>query len=77
MSGRGDDLDWKKALPPSDEKKKKEFAKDVAAMANTKGGLIVFGVEDADESAVAISGVSNGERDRQRSRALASTHVRP
>jgi hypothetical protein len=39
------DLAWKKELLPAEvkEKKKWEFAKDVAAMANTRGGLIVLG----------------------------------
>jgi hypothetical protein len=43
----GDDLDWKQALPPEVEKKRLEFAKDVAAMANTRGGLIVYGVRES------------------------------
>lgn len=72
-----EDLDWKQALPPGDEKKLREFAKDVAAMANAKGGLLVYGVVEANEHAAGIVGVSNGERDRQRLRALASQRVRP
>ncbi|MCE6995490.1 ATP-binding protein [Saccharothrix sp. S26] len=72
-----EDLDWKQALPPADEKKLREFAKDVAAMANAKGGLIVYGVTEADEHATGIVGVTNLERDRQRLRALASQRIRP
>jgi hypothetical protein len=72
-----EDLDWKQALPPSDEKKLREFAKDVAAMANAKGGLLVYGVADVDEHAAGIVGVANLERDRQRLRALASQRIRP
>jgi hypothetical protein len=80
-----EDLDWKKDLawkkkdlpPKVVEQKKWEFAKDVAAMANTRGGLIVFGVEEANEEAVALTGVQNDERVRQSVRSLAWQHVRP
>ncbi|KFZ76997.1 hypothetical protein ED92_38465 [Amycolatopsis sp. MJM2582] len=71
------DLAWKKDLPPDVKAKKKaEFAKDVAAMANTRGGLIVFGVRDENEEAAELTGVENGERTRQSLRALA-WQVRP
>jgi predicted HTH transcriptional regulator len=72
-----DDLDWKQALPVDVEKKLWEFAKDVAAMANTRGGLIVYGVRDEDERAVELVGVPTGERERQRLRALANRYIRP
>ncbi len=42
-----DDLDWKEFLANErDSKAPGELAKDVAAMANTRGGLIVNGVID-------------------------------
>ena len=42
-----DDLDWKEDLPNTqDPKESAEFSKDVTAMANTRGGLIIFGVID-------------------------------
>ena len=42
-----DDLDWKEDLPNTqDPKESGEFSKDVTAMANTRGGLIVYGVID-------------------------------
>jgi len=42
-----DDLDWKEFVPKGhDPQAAAEFAKDVAAMANTRGGLIIFGVSD-------------------------------
>ena len=50
------DLDWKTTLPlqvngnEALEEKAAEFAKDVAAMANSGGGLIVYGVQE-DRSA--------------------------
>lgn len=71
------DLDWKQALPADVEKKRWEFAKDVAMLANTRGGLIVFGVREVDERAQELVGVATGERHRQRLRALAYGRVRP
>ncbi|MDQ3577008.1 MAG: ATP-binding protein [Actinomycetota bacterium] len=72
-----DDLDWKQALPPEVEKKRLEFAKDIAAMANTRGGLIIHGVREENERAVGLTGVSNGERNRQALRSFANRYVRP
>ncbi|MBN6040051.1 ATP-binding protein [Amycolatopsis sp. 195334CR] len=72
-----DDLDWKQALPPEVEKKRLEVAKDVAAMANTLGGLIVYGVREDNEKAVELTGVPNGERDRQALRSFVNGRVRP
>ena len=73
-----EDLDWKQALPVADvDRKLKEFAKDVAAMANTGGGLIVYGVREEQQRAAEITPVSLAERERERMRALVARHVRP
>lgn len=46
------DLDWKKSLPlgdpadPGATARSEELAKDIAAMANSDGGLIVYGVDE-------------------------------
>ena len=79
-----EDLDWKQELAwnkgqpaPIRAEKKLEFAKDVAAMANTRGGLIVFGVRDENEEAAELTGLVNDERTRQSLRSAAWTHVRP
>ncbi|MEW1913631.1 ATP-binding protein [Kitasatospora sp. NPDC085895] len=48
--GERDDLDWKRDLPKRAEPGEwNEFSKDVAAMANTRGGLLVYGVRDDRE----------------------------
>jgi len=47
IDGERDDLDWKRALPKKPEAGLwSEFAKDVAAMANARGGLLVYGVRN-------------------------------
>lgn len=50
-----DDLDWKEHLPqPPREGRWNELAKDVAAMANTRGGLLIYGVTDKTTVPVGI-----------------------
>ncbi|BCJ65108.1 AlbA family DNA-binding domain-containing protein [Polymorphospora rubra] len=74
-----ENLDWKKALPGKDQGQIDEFAKDVAAMANSRGGLIVYGVSEergkgrADE----IVGVDASETQQRRLRSLAFGQVQP
>lgn len=47
IDGERDDLDWKRILPEKPESGLwSEFAKDVAAMANARGGLLVYGVRN-------------------------------
>ncbi|UZJ33760.1 AlbA family DNA-binding domain-containing protein [Streptomyces endophytica] len=45
----GVDLDWKKDFYKGTDAGKKELAKDVSAMANTVGGLVVVGVDDGSK----------------------------
>ncbi|GAA2639294.1 hypothetical protein GCM10010425_49130 [Streptomyces spororaveus] len=50
-----DDLDWKEMLPqPPRDGRWNELAKDVAAMANTRGGLLIYGVTDKTTIPVGI-----------------------
>lgn len=51
-------LDYKSKLTISDDKEKKEFCADVTALANTRGGDIIFGIsEDNQKMPVEICGV--------------------
>ena len=88
-------LDWKRALPGKDEDQAGEsaedphrkpardpgyeFAKDVAAMANTRGGLLVYGVEEQRGAGTAkgFRSVENSEAVQRRLRALANERIRP
>jgi hypothetical protein len=62
------DLDWKAELPPARGMPQTDFPKDVAAMANSGGGVIVFGVRESQKAATAR--VDVGELDETHERAL-------
>jgi hypothetical protein len=69
-----DELDWKRDLPTRATQQVIELAKDVAAMANTRGGLIVYGVQEYDDRssrAEKISAVETNDHLRQ----MLSTHA--
>lgn len=51
-----DDLDWKSEMPPISAITNSDFPKDVAAMANSGGGTLVFGVTETQK-------VANGRKD--------------
>jgi hypothetical protein len=74
-----DDLDWKEALPGREEPRLVEFSKDVAAMANTRGGVIVYGVEEerGKGTAKAIKPVDIREGARRRLRQLTWKRIQP
>ncbi len=73
------DLDWKRALPIGDSRALDEFAKDVAAMANSGGGCLVFGVAEqrGRGTAAEIAPVDVSESVQQRLRAGAASRIRP
>ncbi|MDT3728745.1 ATP-binding protein, partial [Streptomyces sp. DSM 41972] len=70
-----DDLDWKEMLPqPPRDGRWNEFAKDVAAMANTRGGLIIFGVQD---KTTVLTGIDPDGVNRQQYAQWIRNHVQP
>ncbi|MEU3603669.1 ATP-binding protein [Streptomyces sp. NPDC006798] len=69
-----DDLDWKRDLPvPPMNGQWNEFAKDVAAMANTRGGLLVYGVSNDHE----MVGVDREKADLRQYGQWVRNHVHP
>ena len=74
-----EDLDWKRDLPAKGSASSREFSKDIAAMANGGGGMIVYGIEEerGRGTAKAIHPVDISESTVRRLRALASAHVHP
>ncbi|MGM5066612.1 AlbA family DNA-binding domain-containing protein [Rhodococcus qingshengii] len=71
------DLDWKQAHYSNEEKGKNELAKDVAAMANGVGGLIVIGIAEQDGRAAASSTVALGDGEASRMRQVLAGRIRP
>ncbi|MEV5355771.1 ATP-binding protein [Streptomyces sp. NPDC052693] len=70
-----DDLDWKEKLPqPPREGRWNELAKDVAAMANTRGGLLIYGV--TDKTTVPV-GIDPSEVNPQQYAQWIRNHVQP
>ena len=72
------DLDFKRQLYGSGESDKKALASDVAAMANTAGGLIIIGVEeDGQARATAAHGVEISDGETGRMRQIVAAGVSP
>ncbi|MFB8147503.1 helix-turn-helix domain-containing protein [Microbacterium sp. NPDC056003] len=67
------DLDWKSELPPAKGLPQTDFPKDVAAMANSGGGVIVFGVRESQKAAT--ERVDVGELDEAYERSIRSAAI--
>ncbi|QKW36239.1 ATP-binding protein [Actinomadura sp. NAK00032] len=73
-----DDLDWKSELPPVKGLPQTDFPKDVAAMANSGGGVIVFGVRERQKAATERVDVGGFDEVYERSlRSAAITAISP
>ena len=68
-----DDLDWKSELPPVKGLPQTDVPKDIAAMANSGGGMIVYGVEENQK--VANVRKDTGEFTEVHERALRSAAI--
>jgi hypothetical protein len=72
------DLDFKGALYGTSDKAKRDLGSDVAAMANTAGGVVVLGVEDDDQGRAARApGVELDDAERRRIRQIVVSQVSP
>jgi hypothetical protein len=73
-----DDLDFKSKLPPAKGLPDTDYPKDIAAMANSGGGLIVYGVKDVQKAASARCDVGElGETYERTLRDVAVTAISP
>lgn len=73
-----DDLDWKSELPPIKGIPQTDFPKDVAAMANSGGGVIVYGVRESQKAATGRTDVGEFDENYERSlRSAAITAISP
>ena len=61
-----DDLDWKGELPPTKGLSGHDFPKDVAALANSGGGVIVYGVEEKEKRATGRKDVGDLTENHER-----------
>lgn len=68
-----DDLDWKSELPPAKGISQTDVPKDIAAMANSGGGMIVYGVKEAQKAA--IERADTGDFDEAHERAYRSAAI--
>lgn len=74
------DLDWKLKFPDSrDPSAKAEFAKDIAAMINSGGGMILYGIRENEQAAASeIVGVGDWtDGEERRLRQIAYAYVQP
>lgn len=73
-----DSLDWKLKLPPQKGLKDTDFPKDVAAMANSGGGVIVYGVQENEKAATSRVDVDELTEGHERTlRSVAVTAISP
>lgn len=72
------DLDWKSELPPAKGLPQSDFPKDIAAMANSGGGIIVYGVLESQKAATGRADVGEFDETYERSlRSAAITAISP
>lgn len=72
------DLDYKSEIYGPTDRDRRDAATDVAALANTAGGLLVLGVEEDDQArAIAAPGVAVAEADERRIRQIVGSQVVP
>lgn len=72
------DLDWKSKLPPAKNLLDSDFPKDVAAMANSGGGVIIYGVKEEQKAATERVDVGELSENHERSlRSAATTAITP
>ena len=73
-----DDLDWKSSLPPTKGLNETDFPKDIAAMANSGGGIIVYGITEQGKKATGRIGTEELTEGHERSlRSVAVTAITP
>src|SRR5689334_13302169 len=72
------DLDFKSELYGNNDSAKRDLAGDVAALANTAGGVIVLGVtEDAQARAAGTQPVALSDGEVRRMRLIVASNIAP
>jgi hypothetical protein len=75
-------LDWKRCLPqhgdhPKGEDWNASFAKDIAAMANSGGGMLIYGVQEQQAKAYRIDGVNYSDLEQRNLRRAIANNIHP
>ena len=74
-------LDFKRELPKQSDSGKKEFAKDVCAMANANGGDLIYGIEEKKDAVNSLKPISFEEHSpsetKERLIQILSTRLEP
>ena len=70
------DLDFKQECYGNSDPARRDLAGDVAAMANTRGGLIIIGIRDENDVAVELTPVKLGDGEEARIRRIAASDHR-
>ena len=72
------DLDWKSELPPPKSLSRSDFPKDIAAMANSGGGVIVYGISEEQKAATGRGDVGGLDENHERAlRQVAISTISP
>lgn len=71
------DLEFKRDLYGGSDLDKRELAKDIAGMANHRGGLLVIGIDDTDGAATALTPVELSEDAELRMRQVIASLIAP
>lgn len=61
----GRTIEYKRELPGNSDAEKKEFLADVSSFANTSGGDVVYGVEEAKGVPIATAGLAISDLDQE------------
>lgn len=71
------DLEFKGQHYGNSDSEKREFAKDIASLANASGGVLLIGIVESDGKASGVQGVSLLESDMVRYRQIAANFIAP
>ena len=78
-TSEGKEIDYKKELPGPSDRDRREYLYDVSSFANTLGGYLIFGMDEAAGVATEIPGLAgiNPDNEIRRLEEMARDGIRP